>query len=365
MSAVTVCVPAFEGAAWISETLRSVAAQTYRDLVVEVAVDPSPSGEADGTAAAVEPFLADPRFRLHANPVRLGWDGNVRAQLERVTTPYAVVLPQDDMFEPDYVESLVAALAGRPDVGVAYADLTYVDRPDRRRVLDLPFPAGRDEQLLAWCLAGGGAVPWHGVTRTESLRAAGGFPTDGFRGFLVECEYTLALLLTARAVRVARPLYLKRIHPPEVRSASRLRVETSPAEQRAAFARHRERMRSLLREARPPLPRATDIVQLAHEAQLLRYWVFSGGAQRVLDPADRRLAERLLGEVEAWRPRGPAAAGRVAAMLHEVLGWDALGLGREEEAGEHAHAASAADESYELLRHLLWRVAAAAPGAVG
>jgi hypothetical protein len=348
MTDVTVCVPAFEGAPWIQEALRSIQAQTHTAFLVDVAVDPSPAGDADGTVAAVEPFLADPRFVLRRNATRLGWDGNLRAQLERVVTPYVVIVPQDDVLEPDYLEVLLGVLAERPEAGVAYVDLVYFGAFEGRKVLDLPARGDRDEQLLEWFLADG-AMPWRSVTRTAVMRAAGGFPVDGFRGFLVECEYALSLLLEARAIRVPRPLFRKRLHPPEVMTASRRRIaEATPEEQRRAFERHRNRMLSLLRDARPRPP---DVLRLAAEAHILRCWVYSGGALRALEPSDRQLVRRLLGEVDRLLPVVPAAR-RIRSILLEVLGWHELALGRETEALAHARAAVAEDDRNELAAHL-------------
>ncbi len=97
MSPVTVCVPAHRAAAFIAHTLGSIQSQTFSDIRVEIGLEPD---EAWATEKACRAFLADPRFHLRRNPTTLGWDGNVRALLLRVETPYFAVLPHDDLWHP-------------------------------------------------------------------------------------------------------------------------------------------------------------------------------------------------------------------------------------------------------------------------
>jgi glycosyltransferase involved in cell wall biosynthesis len=79
---ITVCVPAYQSADVIGETLQSLAAQTYRNIRVLISLDPSN----DDTERICEPFLADSRFTLVRQPTRLGWPGNVNFLLDQVRT---------------------------------------------------------------------------------------------------------------------------------------------------------------------------------------------------------------------------------------------------------------------------------------
>jgi hypothetical protein len=247
---VTVCVPAYRAGAFLADTLASALAQTYADCLVDVGVDPCEhdgSGDEHDTLRALAPFRADPRVRVHLNAQRLGWDGNVRALLRRVDTPWLAILPHDDVWEPKYLEALVADLRADPDAVVAYADLlTFGAGAPTRKAVAVPNAGSRRAQWLAFLLQGAEAMPWRGVTRADQLARIGEFPVDGHRGFAVECEYAYALLLAGRARHRPEALYRKRLHPEDAVSASRTRLLAPPDQLREAWRAHAARMEVLL-----------------------------------------------------------------------------------------------------------------------
>jgi glycosyltransferase involved in cell wall biosynthesis len=214
MPVVTVCIPAYKSERWLASGLASVQRQTFADLQVLVGVEPV---EPEPTVEICREFASDGRFHHYVNPTRLGWAGNIRALLERVDTPFFIILFHDDQLEPSYIETLLPPLLERPELSVCYADIQRFDGATGHKTLPLP-DAGLAEQLLDFFLARADAVPIRGVTRSTVLDGAA-FPENEFDGVLVESEWTLHLLLRGRALRVPRPLYLKR-RPPEVRTVS-------------------------------------------------------------------------------------------------------------------------------------------------
>ena len=84
MTTVTVCVPAYNAAGWIADTLDSIAGQTFADFRVVISLDRSE----DESESVCRRYLADPRFELVVQPNRLGWVGNVNALIARVETPF-------------------------------------------------------------------------------------------------------------------------------------------------------------------------------------------------------------------------------------------------------------------------------------
>ena len=66
---VSVCVPTYNGAAHLAETLASIAGQTYHDYEVVIVDD----GSTDGTLALAEAYAArDARVRVFRNAKRAG-----------------------------------------------------------------------------------------------------------------------------------------------------------------------------------------------------------------------------------------------------------------------------------------------------
>ena len=212
MAQVTVCIPAYRAERFLTHTLRSIAKQTYRDIGVEIAIEP-PAAE---TAKACTPFLHDPCFRVSINDQRLGWAENIAALLARVRTPFFIILPHDDVLHPDYIETLLGAITARPDASVAYADMFCFGDGHFRKSLTIE-EGGPFERLLSFFLGGAEAVPWRGVTRTTVLDGGATFPSNEFISFAVECEWACHLLRSGAAVRVPRPVVLQAARCPESR----------------------------------------------------------------------------------------------------------------------------------------------------
>ncbi len=309
MTALTVCVPAYDVGSVVDETLASLQAQSFTDFRVEIAVEPPGTD----TLAAVAPFLSDPRIELHVNARRLGWAGNVRAQLQRVDTPYFVILPHDDWLDPEYLRLLMSTIEARPSASVAYGDMiVFGAAPPFRKLLDLPDGSVR-QQLMAFFLGGAEAVPWRGVTRASRIASTGGFPVDDHQGFAVECEWALSLLLQGPAVHVPQAIYHKRIHAPDVVSASRARRrDVDAAGLVAGYEAHRSRMLALLAGGAENDP----LLVLAAEAAMSRRFIKSLG--QPFTPAALQRAQDALSTLAGSRTNEAAAIRSVIqlAMAH-------------------------------------------------
>ena len=85
----------------------------------------------------------------------------------------------------------------------------------------LPQGANRVTGLLHFLLQGTEAQMWRGLTRASALARVPGFPTDRHLGFVVECEYALALHGVGAVVHVPQTHYFKRIYAQDTISASR------------------------------------------------------------------------------------------------------------------------------------------------
>jgi glycosyltransferase involved in cell wall biosynthesis len=134
----SIIIPTYNRADLISTTLRSVQMQEFADFEVLVVDD----GSKDNTAAVVRPFLADTRFQYlpKANAER----GAARNYgLERAQGEYAIFLDSDDLFHPNHLATLHAAIIDsqpRPNFIATKYDF---DRDGKRRPSDLgALPAG-------------------------------------------------------------------------------------------------------------------------------------------------------------------------------------------------------------------------------
>lgn len=239
---LTVCIPAYRAEEFIAETVSSVLAQTFTDFVVRIYIDPTDDHAPDGTLKALAPFRDDPRVQISENASRLGWAENIDALLKSVETEFYVILPHDDLWHPNYLETLFPLVYDNKNASVAYGDLTTLANPQLpKRAVVLPANESRGLHLLKFHLQNAHAMPWRGVTRTSAMATTGGFPTDGYLGFAVEAEYALGLLHAGQVLHVPKALYQKRLFSNGRVSASKERkILLSEKQRHQAWERHKD-----------------------------------------------------------------------------------------------------------------------------
>ena len=168
---VTAVVPACNAETTIDETLRSVRAQTYRNLEILVVDD----GSTDGTAALVEAHAsADPRVRSDSS----GNAGVAAARnrgISESAADFVAPVDADDLWMPTRIEKQMAAMRSRgPRCGLVYTWQTTIDEhgrvmsPRRRWESDgyvLP-------QMLYGNLVGSGSPA---LMRKQAVIDAGGY----------------------------------------------------------------------------------------------------------------------------------------------------------------------------------------------
>ena len=124
--AISVIVPAYGVAHLLHEALGSLQAQDFGDWEAIVIDDGAP----DNVAAAFTPFVDDARFRLMQTDNR----GIAMARNRAIATaraPLIAFLDGDDIYQPDYLSTMTAAIAADPAIGFVTCDAIYFGTPDR------------------------------------------------------------------------------------------------------------------------------------------------------------------------------------------------------------------------------------------
>src|SRR5579884_1352008 len=195
--AVTVGVPVYRGERFVEETLRSLQAQTHREMIVAISLDgPDPVAE-----ALCRPFLDDPRFRLVVQPERLGWAGNISRLMASTETPYWCYQQQDDLLDPRYLEVLVDHAELTPNAAIVYCDIEAFGALSGTFTQPSVIGSGSGRQL-ALLYEGLAAVAFRGVTRLEALRNAGAIPSNEVDDFAAETVWMAAAARWGDLVRV-------------------------------------------------------------------------------------------------------------------------------------------------------------------
>jgi glycosyltransferase involved in cell wall biosynthesis len=112
---VCICVPTYNAASTVRETLESILAQTYLNLVVHV----SDNASTDDTLKVIE-SIADSRVTIHQHDVNVGGEGNFNRCIQFAKGKYTAIFHADDVYEPEMVAKQVAFLEGNSTVGAVF-----------------------------------------------------------------------------------------------------------------------------------------------------------------------------------------------------------------------------------------------------
>ena len=122
---VSVCIPAYNNADTIIETMQSVLAQTYRQLELIVVDDRS----SDDTWQIVQQFrqeTGDERLLVYQNDKNLGMAGNWNRCMELCRGDYIKLLCADDLIHETLLEREVAVMEEHPEVNLVQTDTRFV-----------------------------------------------------------------------------------------------------------------------------------------------------------------------------------------------------------------------------------------------
>jgi GT2 family glycosyltransferase len=121
---VSIILPAYNGAAYLAESLQSCLDQTYRDLEVIVVDDAS----TDATGAIVAEFAAgDPRVRCVRHAMNRGLPVALNTGFAASRGAYLTWTSDDNRYLPIAIEEMAHALDADPAVAYVYADIELID----------------------------------------------------------------------------------------------------------------------------------------------------------------------------------------------------------------------------------------------
>lgn len=119
---VSVCIPSYNNAEYISETIDCILNQTYKNLELVICDDHSK----DNTVEVIKGYT-DPRVKLFINEKNLGMSGNWNNCLNHCTGEFIKLICADDMLALDSIEKEVTALINNPSALLAESDTQFRD----------------------------------------------------------------------------------------------------------------------------------------------------------------------------------------------------------------------------------------------
>ena len=207
---VTLGVPVFHGQDLLPTILECLRTQSYRNLDVLISAD----GADEASAEAARPFLKDPRFRLHVQPARLGWAGNIEWTMRQRRGEFYIYQQHDDEVSPTYVADLVQAAAKWRRASICFSEmqLTGMKNLKIRDKSLLGSPLSRALKYLERL----DASMFRGLIRGSALDATSGLRLNEYDSYGSEYRLLAELSLAGEFRFVEGPTYFKRIRPQAV-----------------------------------------------------------------------------------------------------------------------------------------------------
>jgi hypothetical protein len=121
---VAICIPTFNQAQYLLESVGSACRQTYANVKVWVSDDASTDDTPEVMAQLCKQF---PQVQYYRQPKNLGMVANNSWVMRQPTTEFIVHLDSDDVLNPNYVETLLALLKKYPEAGYAHSAVQQID----------------------------------------------------------------------------------------------------------------------------------------------------------------------------------------------------------------------------------------------
>jgi glycosyltransferase involved in cell wall biosynthesis len=119
---VSVVIPTFNRPLFLRSTLLSVVDQTFKNI--EIIVQDNASDE-DPTPIVTA--LADPRVSIYRNATNIGQTANIVTACARATGDFIAILGDDDVWEADFLSTLLPPLERDPEIIVSFCSHGWID----------------------------------------------------------------------------------------------------------------------------------------------------------------------------------------------------------------------------------------------
>ncbi|WBO22667.1 glycosyltransferase family 2 protein [Sphingomonas abietis] len=201
---ISVVMAAYNGSAFIRETIEGVLAQSVADFEIIVADDASK----DDTLAVLA-TIDDPRLRV-LPAERNGGPAVARTRAMAVARGRFIVgLDQDDLCSPDRFEKQLAYLDAHADVALVASTIEMFEGDRIRRD---PYPDLVDPSEIDWMMLLINPLAWSTtMMRAEAARALDPFERDEMR-FAEDFDLYTRIRAHGRIGRIAEPLVRYRLH---------------------------------------------------------------------------------------------------------------------------------------------------------
>lgn len=129
LASVAICVPTFNQAQYLPESVGSACSQTYPNVEVWVSDDASTDDTSKVMAQLCQQFS---QVRYYRQLQNLGIAANNTWLLSQPKTEFIIRLDSDDILAPHHIETLLALLQKYPQAGYAHAAVHLIDASSKK-----------------------------------------------------------------------------------------------------------------------------------------------------------------------------------------------------------------------------------------
>lgn len=209
MPKISVCIPVYNGEAYLAQTIRSVLDQTYSDFEL-VIID---NASTDNTVSIVRSFT-DSRIRLIQNETNVGMLGNWNNCLRYGNCEYMQLLCADDLLTPDNFQKKVRILEDYPEVGMVFSGSHVINENNKVVMNRRPFSTsclwdGKKLARRSFRNHNYNAEPSNVMFRKSTSLQVGSFDPDLW--FTLDWNYWLRMCSVSKVYYINEYLYSFRI----------------------------------------------------------------------------------------------------------------------------------------------------------
>lgn len=191
---LSICIPTYNQAQYISQCLESLRAQSFANYSVYICDDAS----TDDTAEQVSPFIdSDPRLEYSLNQVNLGAVKNAEHCTQKADTKLVTIFQSDDYYLNNrFLEQAVELFRDNPELQMVIGNCTYVTDDGQPFQVNQLYPEDRlleGRDALHDLLLLGGFWPSAAIFRLDTFKKIGGFMASSGVGQDLHCAFRMCL----------------------------------------------------------------------------------------------------------------------------------------------------------------------------
>lgn len=111
---VSICIPTYNSALYLSQTLESIANQTYKNIEVII----SDNASTDDTPDIIRTFCNKYGWHFYQNEFNIGAGNNFNKLIDLANGQYVAIYHADDIYKPTIIEKSVQAFQSKSDLGL-------------------------------------------------------------------------------------------------------------------------------------------------------------------------------------------------------------------------------------------------------